>query len=136
MEAVDPFAEPVVRAAQHLSERSGTRAFEVGTDDDGTHFAAAHFVQAAVKGEGRSFAEAAWVLSLRLLRGARCRCGKTALVYGETRPTRARSSCQWRLESDRWVPGCTAPPVAMPAGSRGDYEVLKRVFEEEVGRDG
>jgi hypothetical protein len=77
---------------------------------------------------------AARALAERLLIGGQCRCGKlvalskegarafdSTLVTGERwTPEQARKAgqCLWRLDGQRWEPGCDAPSLDLPEFER------------------
>lgn len=121
-------------AAVDLVGRTGARSFEIGYlhDDvpieDAAWYAHAQFRGARITAEGhRSPSEAAHALAMRILTGAKCRCGRLvaladdgAYAYLSARMSDgstftlekaiAAGLCRWRLIGDRWLPSCPEPP--------------------------
>lgn len=116
--------EDAVMACADLVGRTGASGFEIGyLHDDVPIEAAGWYAVAFFRGtritadDHKSPSLAAMGLAERLLRGGACRCGKTVVLSGT-------GGCRWRLNGPRWEPGCTAPPVTMPEGSRGDHAAM------------
>lgn len=81
--------------------------------------------------EADSPGESADGAATRLLRDSACRCGRKVTT------TELRlDSCRWRREGDRWVPGCNAPPITLPAEVHGDLAASARLAEEIVAARG
>lgn len=135
--------EDILTATADLVERCGGRAFEIGyLHEDVPAHEAAWFAKAQFKGARLTAedhpgpADAAFALAVRLLTGAKCKCGKLvqlveggALAYSKSRlahgfgdwsdkDAAAAGQCMWRRLGDRWTPSCTAPPLTIPGGSR------------------
>lgn len=127
-----------LRAAADLGARAGARSFEIehAIDDEAQWWATAYYQGTRVTGPSCSTpGAAAEALAVRLLTGARCRCGKlvaigddeAAFAYHEaTLPTGERwtarqaveaGQCRWRRQGARWEPSCDAPPVRLPRRS-------------------
>lgn len=135
--------ENIIQATADLCDRSGARGFEVGYlhDDvpaeEADWYASAQFRGARVIAEHHvGPADAAFALAMKLLTGAKCRCGKlVSLVdggavafaksslahnFGEWSATAAAAAgqCRWRREEAQWVPSCTAPSMTIPGQGR------------------
>lgn len=119
----------IVLACANLVGRSGGRNFQIGYLHDGVPMAeAGWYVHAQYQGhrmteEGPGPAQAAQALCLRILKGAKCLCGKLVTLnpaggfaYREvtladgSRWTAAEAAkvgqCLWRLAGQRFVRGC------------------------------
>lgn len=129
-----PEQEARVIAAADLVGRTGARSFAIGyLHDDVPVEEAGWYAHAQYRGarisadDHRSPGDAAEALAIRLLTGARCKCGKlVALVPGGafafTDPVMADGSrwsadqaedagqCLWRRYGKRWQQGCEPPP--------------------------
>jgi hypothetical protein len=134
MADLDPSQLPAVIACVDLVGRSGARNFEIGYLHDNVPVdQAAWYAHAQYRG-GRITAQdhtgpeqAATALAMRLLTGAKCRCGKLAtLIPGEAfaftaahtsdgaewnaDQAAAAGQCHWRLIDATWQPSCPTPP--------------------------
>jgi hypothetical protein len=124
-----------VLAASDLCDRAGAYGFNIGhAPHDPHHWHAIAFYQgeALVVSHQPSASAAAIALARRLLTGAACRmCGrKVSLREG------ARAGwCQWQMLGPRWVPGCDAPPMELPADQRGDMRALQQAIAERIDPD-
>src|SRR5262249_5673931 len=72
---------------------------------------------------------AALALSIRILRGAVCKCGRSIAIADGL-----AGSCRWRLVGNRWEPGCEAPPIKVQA-PRGDHAAMREAFRRAHGKD-
>lgn len=119
-----------VLACANLVGRSGAREFQIGyLNDEAPHawYAHAMFRGARLQVENQAGpAQAAMALAVKILTGAKCRCGRLvalrpggAVAFRETRMAdgtqwsaaeAARAGqCRWRLAGDRWEPSCPVP---------------------------
>lgn len=128
------YADAVVACAD-LAGRAGARDFQIGyVHDDVPVEEAGWYAHASYQGarvitdQHRSPTAAAMRLAERLLRGAQCRCGNPVALSDET------TGCRWRLMGQRWEPGCDAPPVHMPAGTRGDVGAMHQAMNRAQRR--
>lgn len=127
-------------AAVDLVGRTGAREFEIGyLHDDvpieqAAWYAIAMFRGARIMADGHaSPTEAAHALAVRILTGAKCRCGRLvalsddgAFAYMSARMSDgstftlddaiAAGLCRWRIIDDRWLPTCHE--AARPARPR------------------
>jgi hypothetical protein len=134
---IAPFDQDALLAAVDLVGRTGAHDFEVGwlnDEDDPAYAERGPEWWAKAKYEGRridveGFARpdvAAHALAVRLLTGAKCRCGRLvalsddgATAYPDvemadgTRWTaeeaRAAGQCRWRRNGAKWEPSCPNP---------------------------
>jgi hypothetical protein len=132
---MNPMAEDAVIACADLVGRCGAREFEIGYlhDDvpvaEAGWYASAFYQGARITVDDQTHpALAAEGLALRLLDGAICRC--TRPVASAT----AQDGCRWRRVGRRWEPGCDAPPLSMPGGTRGDYEAMNRAMRRRIAK--
>lgn len=113
-----------VMACANLVERTGALGFEIGFLDETSWWATARYKGAKIMVEGNSSPdEAARALAKKLLRGARCACGKLASLspFGAValrsatmadgsvftiEEARRAGQCLWQLKDGRWVPAC------------------------------
>lgn len=130
--------EDAVLACVGLVGRAGANGFELGwtcphvpgePDDhscpDVTWHASASYKGARIiTDEHRSPSTAALALAERLLRGATCRCRRAVVLVDQA------DGCRWRLMGQTWEPGCDAPPIRMPDGTRGDYAAIQRALAQ------
>lgn len=124
-------------AAADLCGRAGAREFQVGYlhDDvpaaEAGWYAHATYAGARVTAEDHSSPwEAAEALAVRLLTGAKCKCGRLVALspagaVAFTKPVMADGSawtaeaaaaagqCLWQRQGARWEPGCDAPPIEL-----------------------
>jgi hypothetical protein len=138
---------PVVACAD-LAARGGAIDFKIGyfdnLDPDGAPLAAglpAKLWFAEVEWSGTQLstenhptaAAAADAMALKLLDGARCRCGKVIVVESEspTATPKQRMWCYWRRHNARWRPGCTAPPIKV--STAGDLDEIDEAMEVRHG---
>lgn len=120
--------DAIITAAADLVERSGATDFEIGHlhDDvpvaEAGWYATAVFRGAKITEEGGGPTEAAEALAIRLLTGAKCRCGRLvalapggAMAFNATmadgttwtvEEARAAGQCRWRRVGERWQRGC------------------------------
>ncbi len=119
-----------VIACADLVGRSGAREFQIGfLNDSPPHawYAHAMFRGARLQVENQDGpAQAAMALAVKILTGAKCRCGRlVALKPGGAvafrKPNMADGTqwsaaeaakagqCRWRLVGDRWEPSCPVP---------------------------
>jgi hypothetical protein len=120
-------ARLAVRAAADLAERAGAAEFDIGYDrqDPTIWHATATYQGMKFFVDGQPSAEAAAnALSHRLLTGAACKCGRTVALRDGAK------GCRWRREGPRWVPGCDAPALELPAEERGNLRSLQRAVAE------
>lgn len=127
--------DDIIMATVHLVDRCGASDFEIGyLHDDVPLEEAGWWAHAAFRGDRITVADqpsptaAALALSQRLLTGATCRCRQPVTL------TAHQPGCRWRLMGDRWEPGCDAPPIPVPKGSRGDYGALRAALEQPLNR--
>lgn len=130
---IDPLLEGAVIACANLVGRTGARHFEIGyLHDDvpveqAAWWASAQFRGARIQVDGHIHpAAAATALAVKLLTGAKCRCGKLvalsdrgARVFEDARmadgtvwtaaQAAAAGQCRWRLTGNRWEPSCAVP---------------------------
>lgn len=121
--------EDAVIACADLAGRAGAQGFEIGHVRDDVPVAEAGWYAVAVYRGARLMADehpspslAATALAERLLRDAACRCGRRVVLSG-------RAGCRWRLMGPRWEPSCTAPPITIAEGQRGDGAALTAAME-------
>lgn len=125
-----------VVAATDLARRSGATAVEWGhLDRPGTWYVSVRYRGSRETVEGHvSPQEAATALAARILNGGGCKCGRPSTTDD------TRQGCRWRLVGRRWEPGCTAPPLELPAGTPGTIQAIQqewsRRFTEPGGRRG
>lgn len=118
-----------VLAAADLCDQAGAYSFDIGQsadDQDNWHAIAFYRGATLVVNHQPSAAHAATALARRLLTGAACKCGRKVSLREGARP----GWCQWQLAGPRWVSGCAAPPMEIPAGQRGDIQALRRAISE------
>lgn len=132
---MNPRLEAEVIACADLVGRAGAREFEIGylhddvPADQAAWWASAKFRGARVRVDNHIHpASAARALAVRILTGARCRCGKLAAlsdagatVYRDAtmadgskwtaEDAAAAGQCQWRLVGQRWEPSCPVPAI-------------------------
>jgi hypothetical protein len=120
----------IVEACANLADRSGCTEWEIGyIDKDDPHAMARWYCHVKYRGTRISVSDmdgpvaAAMALSVRLLRGAACRCGKQVTLLGRN----DQSRCLWRIVGHRWEPSCDVEPIHLPGSARGD---LRRLHEE------
>lgn len=116
-----------VFAAADLVGRAGATAFDIGFElGNPANWHAQAFYQGVrvFVGGQPTPAAAATGLSVRLLTGAACRCGQKVSLRAAT------SGCLWRLEGQRWVPGCDAPSIDIDESMRGDVAAMRRALNE------
>lgn len=113
----------MILATARLADRSGASGFNVGylnDDPDADNvewYAECTFQGAKIVMGGRHLPEEACLaLSVRLLRGATCKCLRPISI--DEQP-----GCRWRLIGDQWTPGCTADPLHV-GGNRGDTRAI------------
>ena len=116
-----------VVACADLVGRSGARQFQIGyLNDEPPHawYAHAMFRGARIQAEGHDGpAQAAMALAVKILTGAKCRCGRLvalrpsgAVAFRKTRmadgtewsaaEAAKAGQCRWRLIGDKWEPSC------------------------------
>lgn len=120
----------IVKACARLAERAGARSWELGWAcphlpeaeyeerhhcDDITWTATAEYSMGPIAETAETPHEAALALAVRLMDGAACRCGRDVTLSKNS----SSKLCRWKLEGDRWNPGCDAPPL--DSAARGDY---------------
>lgn len=111
----------LVIAAADLVGRTGATQFQIGfmhedvPADEAGWYASAWYQGARVTvGEQRSPMDAADGLARRLLRGARCGCGRKVALHGIGKP----SECRWRREGPVWVSACGRGGIRPPREAR------------------
>lgn len=138
---LSPFG-PAVQACSDLVARGAGNQFEVGRlGDEGTPtwYAQAMWQGARFFVENQASSEAAAdALAAKILWGARCRCGRAAVVGPHSSTSQelidGAALCAWERRGVRWVPGCTVPPVELREGARpGDLKEIGRAFRERHG---
>lgn len=129
-ERMDPADKDIIIACADLVGRTGARNFEIGyLHDDVPVEEASWYAHAQLRGarltaeNHRSPTEAAQALAERLLKGAKCKCGrlvttstdgafaffKSHTVDGkrwDARVAAKAGQCRWRRIGPRWTPGC------------------------------
>lgn len=130
MITVEGTPEDIISAGANAAERAGARNWTLGwecphlpegaTEPDHhcegiTWKASAEYAHGTVSVGAATPHEAALGLTVRLLNGGACRCGRDVTLSENSSKTR----CRWRLEGDTWTPGCDAPPIT--GAARGDY---------------
>lgn len=119
-----------VIACADLVGRTGAREFQIGfLNDSPPHawYAHAMFRGARLQVENQDGpAQAAMALAVKILTGAKCRCGRLvalrpggAVAFRETHmadgtqwsaaEAAKAGQCRWRLAGDRWEPSCPVP---------------------------
>lgn len=125
------FNEDAVIACYELAGRGGAIDFKIGyLYDNVPSEEACWFAEARWRGH-RKFADkhsspsnAANALAEKLLAGADCKCGQT-VTLNDTQP-----GCRWTLQGKRWEAGCTAPPLDIPPGQRGNLAALDSAVDQ------
>lgn len=131
-------ARDAVLAAADLVSRSGATGFDVGFLHDDVPisqagwWATARYQGARICVEDQPGpVEAMEALALRILTGARCRCGRlvalsdlgavigTGQVMADGKPwtpelAAAAGQCRWRRRGARWIRGCEGTPPGKP----------------------
>ena len=129
----DPLLEAAVMACADLVGRTGARGFEIGylhddvPVDQADWWASAIFRGARIQVDGHIHpAAAATALAVKILTGAKCRCGKLvaladdgAIAYRKpimadgsswnAEQSAAAGQCRWRLIGQSWQPSCPEP---------------------------
>jgi hypothetical protein len=129
-ERPSPVDEEIVIACADLVGRTGARNFQIGyLHDDVPAEEAAWYAHAQLRGarltaeNHRSPTDAAQALAERLLKGAKCKCGrlvatsadgafaffKSRTVDGkrwDAKDSAKAGQCRWRRIGPRWTPGC------------------------------
>jgi hypothetical protein len=138
---IDPMLEDAVIACADLVGRTGARQLEIGYlhDDvpveEAAWWASAKFRGARIQVDNHIHpAAAAMALAVKLLTGAKCRCGKLVALSGEgatvyrdatmadgskftAEQAVAAGQCRWRLTGQRWEPSCPEPASRGGGGS-------------------
>jgi len=131
----------IVEACADLAGRSGCTAWEMGYVDKDESVPGSEdkwycHIQYAGTRIGVSDMDgpvsAAMALSVKLLRGATCRCGKLVTLLGRNDQAR----CLWRIVERRWTPSCDVEPIHMPEGSRGDLRRLGEAMDQRQREQG
>jgi hypothetical protein len=129
----DPRLEAAVVACADLVGRTGARSFEIGylhdnvPVDEANWWASAIYRGARIQVDGHIHpAAAATALAVKILTGAKCRCGKLvalsddgAIAFSKitmadgsrwsAEQAAAAGQCRWRLIGQQWKPSCPAP---------------------------
>lgn len=133
------FAADVVVACADLIGRAGGKSIEIGwacphTPDtahncpDVTWWAQAQWNGARLIRDGHPTPDSACLaLAIRVLDGARCRCGEPVAL------TDTAHGCRWRLVGQRWEPSCHVGPIHVP-GPRGDVAAMGRALNRKQRR--
>jgi hypothetical protein len=142
--------DPVIRACVELAGRAQARSFQIGPGVAGWYAQVLYRGNRIIVEELPSPRQAAMAMARRLLQGATCRCGRAVTLVSEA------GACLWRLDGDRWKPGCDAAPMTPPPGAHGNWAALAaavpkspppsradrmrrhgvgRVLDDEVGGD-
>lgn len=130
---MNPRLEAEVIACADLVGRAGAREFEIGylhddvPADQAAWWASAKFRGARIQVDNHhNPASAAHALAVKILTGARCRCGKLvalsdagATIYQDAtmadgskwtaEQASAAGQCRWRLIDQSWEPSCPVP---------------------------
>lgn len=131
---VDPQSLNIVAACADLVGRSGARGFEIGyLHDDMPPEQAGWYASASYRGTRLQVEDqpgpeqAAMALAVRILTGARCRCGRLVTLHADraavafdnatmadgstwnAQQARDAGQCLWRLEGLQWKPSCPIP---------------------------
>lgn len=136
--------EDIINASAHLADRAGARTWQLAWEcphlpeaehedhhrcDHITWKATAEYSLETLEGTAPTPHEAALALAVRLMSGAACRCGRDVTLAERSSSKR----CQWHLDGDKWLPGCSVPPL--PAGgARGDYLGMIAAIQAGGGR--
>lgn len=129
----DPQLESAVIACADLVGRAGARRFEIGylhdnvPADQAAWWASAVYRGARIQVDGHNHpANAATALAVKILTGAKCRCGKLVALADDgaiafrkatmadgsrwtAEQAAAAGQCRWRLIGQKWQPSCPEP---------------------------
>lgn len=141
----DPMGFPAVMAAADLGDRAGAKSWEImwmcphtPDEEDGhdcgdvTWHITAMYQGHRIAGEGLTAEAAALEFAVKLIDGGRCKCGRTVAMQ---RAHQSPRECLWRLEGERWEPGCDAPSIEVE-GTRGDLGAMLDSFTRAAARMG
>lgn len=123
--------EDELEALAGLIERSGATEFEFGamnedatTIEDAQWYGHARFKGVRVSTRTHTHPSGAiGELTMRMLKGAMCKCGQPVSVSDQT------AGCRWRRMGPQWKTGCTADPIHVKAG-RGDLGAMRAAFDQ------
>lgn len=136
--------DPMIKACVDVVGRAQARSLQIGHGVDGWFAQVMYRGQRIVVEGFPRPRDAALAMARRMLQGATCRCGSPVTLVDTV------GACRWRLDADRWVPGCDAMSMVAPADAHGDWVALSaalpkpapprrhgvgRVFDGDVGGD-
>lgn len=129
--------EAMLMACVDLVGRAGASEFDLGylhddvPIDKAGWYASAKYRGARIIAENRpSPVDAAYGLAVKLLTGARCKCGRIVSLEW----TEDKGRCVWAVRNKRWESTCDAPPVHVDA-SRGDHDAMVRAFDARIAEN-